>query len=348
MENEPTIVVAGAGGAIGSHLVPHLARTPGLRRLTLVDFDRYDETNLWTQDIEASDFGQPKVRVQAAKVRRINPALTVETFAERLEDFPRGLLRATLLVSCLDSRAARQHVNEIAYRLSMPWIDCGVLGSENLARVNAYVPERDAPCLECSWSGEDYALLEQEYLCGGGNGAARPTRASSALAALAASLVAIEIAKLLAGDRANSVVGRQVVVNAQHHSLTVTAARRNPACLFDHQSWLIEPRRCRLASALVGETLDALGGLQVDGHKFVSALVCPACSHRQDSFRLNRPLARCPACARRMVDPGFGSCEHLDSNLPPEYRALTLAQAGLRHGDVISAGGWHYQLLEAA
>ena len=52
-----------------------------------------------------------------------------------------------LIVSCLDSKAARQHVNEIAWRLGTPWIDCGVLGSQSLVRVNAYFPAQGSPCL---------------------------------------------------------------------------------------------------------------------------------------------------------------------------------------------------------
>jgi molybdopterin/thiamine biosynthesis adenylyltransferase len=341
------LVVVGLG-AIGSHLLPLLARLPALQRLTLVDPEKYDDSNLGSQNIEASDVGQPKVQAQAAKLRRINPRLVVAAFEERIEDVPWGLVRSHLVITCPDSPAPRQSANEIVHRLGIPWIDCGVLGSENLARVNAYIPAMDAPCLECPWGPENYALLQQDYLCGGRNGPARPTLASPALSALAAALVAIEIPKLLAGDLASSAVGRQVIVNAQNHSVTVTAERRNERCRFDHETWLIEPRRCRLASATIGETIDALGGLEVDGHRFVSTLVCPGCGLREEAFRLNRPPARCPACGRRMVAPGFDARDRLDSSLSPEHRDLTLAQAGLRAGDVVSAGGWHYELLEAA
>ena len=42
-------------------------------------------------------------------------------------DVAMGLLRGDLMVACLDSRASRQAVNEIAFRLGVPWIDLGVL-----------------------------------------------------------------------------------------------------------------------------------------------------------------------------------------------------------------------------
>jgi molybdopterin/thiamine biosynthesis adenylyltransferase len=340
------IVVAGAGGNTGSHLLPHLARMSGIARLTLVDPDTYEPANLAVQNIDSLDLGQPKILAQAGKLRRINPSLEVAALQERIEDVPRGLLRCDLVVSCLDSRAARQHVNEIAWRLNTPWIDCGILGSQNLARLNAYVPSQNAPCIECPWSHEDYALVEQEYLCGAGSGVVYPTMASSALGSLAASLMAIEIAKLLSGDLTASVAARQVLMDAQHHCLRVTASQRNPACLFDHRSWLIEPWDCPPDTTTVEAAVRALGSLQVEGHRFVRAFVCPGCGRRENSLRLNRPLARCPACDRRMMSLSFGSRERLDSESAGEYSDLTLAQIGLRVGDIVSSDNRHYQITQ--
>jgi molybdopterin/thiamine biosynthesis adenylyltransferase len=340
------IVVAGAGNT-GSHLLPHLARMAQVTRLTLVDPDVYTAENLRTQNIDGRDVGLPKVAAQADKLRQINSGLDVVALQGRVEDVPRGLLRCDLIVSCLDSRAARQWVNEIAWRLNTPWIDCGILGSQNLARVNAYAPTQDAPCLECAWGSEEYARVEQEYLCGAG-GEAYPTMASPALGALAASLMAIEIAKLLYDDIAGSIVGSQVLVDAQHHTMRFTAGRRNLACRFDHCEWKIERWECRVESTTVGSALDALGGLTVEGHRFVQALACPGCGVRSEMLRLNRPLARCSECDRRMASPDFSSLASLDMGLSEKYRELTLAQIGLCAGDVISSNERHYLIEEAA
>ena len=142
-----------------------------------------------------------------------------------------------LIVSCLDSRSSRQRVNEIAWRLNTPLADCGVLGSQKLARVDVYVPSPEGNCVECNWSHEDYSQIEQQYLCGAGSGAAFPTMASSALGALAASLMSIEIAKILDGERGEPVAARQVIVGAEHHFAQLSTSRRNPNCRFDHRSW---------------------------------------------------------------------------------------------------------------
>jgi molybdopterin/thiamine biosynthesis adenylyltransferase len=342
------IVVAGAGGNTGSHLLPHLARMSGIARITLVDPDVYEPANLAVQNIDSRDIGQPKVAAQAKKLQLIHSHLEINALQERIEDVPRGLLRGGLIVSCLDSRVARQHVNEIAWRLKTPWIDCGILGSQNLARVNYYAAAHDAPCLECAWGPDEYALIEQEYLCGAGSGSAYPSMASSALGALAASLMALEIAKLISSELTEPATARQVLIDAQHHNLRISTSRRNPWCRFDHRHWAIKPWCCQPESTTVGAALKALGSLRVEGHRFVQEMLCPDCGHKEKALRLNRPPSRCSVCNRRMVTAGFGSLERLDAEFAKEYSDFTLAQIGLRAGDIVSCGKWHHRELEAA
>ncbi len=344
------VVVAGAGNT-GSHLLPDLARMAEVSRLTLVDPDVYEAGNLCVQNIDGGDVGQPKVRAQAARLQRIRPALEVTAKQERIEDVPRGLLRCDLFVSCLDSRLARQHLNEIAWRLNTPWVDCGVLGSQSLVRVSAYVPSTDAPCLECKWNqgkDGDYSVLEQEYLCGASGGAARPSATSSALGALAASLMAVEIAKFARGGSKVWAKPQQLVFDAEHRVTQVTTERRNPWCRFDHRTWVVEPWVCNPGATSVREALAKFGSLQVDQHHFVSEAVCLECGCRENAPRLNRPLARCAKCNRRMAPTGYGPLERLEPRFAGDYLGLTLGQIGLRAGDIVTSGGRHRLLMEAA
>lgn len=344
------ILVVGAGGNTGSHLLPHLARMQEVSRLTLVDPDVYAAGNLGVQNIEREDIGRPKAAAQADKLRRIRPDLEIASIQERLEDVPRGLLRCGLFASCLDSKAARKRLNELAWRMNIAWFDCGVLGSQDLVRVNGYVPAPGAPCLECSWDpgphGE-YASLEQEYLCGAGT-ASFPSMASSALGGLAASHMAIEIAKFMHGAREESLVGRQLVMNARYHGVQVTTEHKNPQCRFDHRVWVLEPWVCGLGDTSVGEALARVGCIAVEGHHFAEELICPACGIRSMLMRLNRPPARCLKCHRHMVPPDLGMLERLHTPLPAEWMRRTLAQVGLRAGDIVSNGRTHFELKEAA
>ncbi len=118
--SEKTIVVAGAGGNIGSHLTGSLARMPEVGRVVLIDRDVYEPRNVANQDIVPPDVGKPKVLVQARRLVEIRPNLEVSAIHAPLESLPLGAWRADLIVACLDSRAARQAVNERAWRLGVP------------------------------------------------------------------------------------------------------------------------------------------------------------------------------------------------------------------------------------
>ena len=356
--NEPkpagkSVVVVGAGGQIGSHLVPHLGRMAALSRVTLIDRDVYEPSNLRTQDITPHDVGRRKASVQARRLRRINPALRVSAITEAVERVPLGLLRADVILACLDSRRARQYVNQSAWRLGVTWIDSGVEAGELLARVNVYAPGTDSPCLECAWDERDYAALEQAYPCAGPVGQTYPTLAPSSLGALAASMQAIECEKILTGQVGRAAVGRQVLIGAAHHTHYVTSYRRNPACRFyGHETWKVKRLRRRAAELTLGRAIELAGrgasggrpkSLRVEGTPFVRALTCPGCGRSRRLLRLQSRLRaserKCAGCGRRMEAAGRDLLERLDAAaLPKRLLARSLHSLGLRRGDVFSVG----------
>lgn len=344
-----SVTVIGAGGNIGSHLAPHLGRMPGVERVTLVNRDVYEATNLASQDITPGDVGKPKAAVQGQRLRRINPGLRVAALAGAVEDLPLGQLRGDAILACVDSRRARQHINEIAWRLGTPWIDAGVQAEGLLARVNVYVPG-DGPCLECAWSDSDYATIGQVYPCQRmTEEGSTPTGAPSSLGALAAALQALECQKLLAGQTEQLAVGRQVTIDARWHKHYVTAFRRNPNCRFDHKTRHIEKLACLLEKLTVGQALKLGGDLRLEDKPFIKRLSCPACGRARALLRLAcslRPAEwACPKCGRRMSATGFDLLERLDAALPAKLLARSLGRIGLRAGDVFSAGARHYEIV---
>ncbi len=358
------VVVVGAGGNIGSHVVPLLARMPEIGRLVLIDPERYEPRNGMNQAVTRRDQGRLKAKVQAARVRAINPGVAVQAVPAAVERVPLAALRADAIVACLDSRAARQHVNRAAWLLGVPWLDAGVRADGSLARVTLFRPGPDAPCLECGWSDRDYAALEQRHACGGA--VTPPTGAPAALGALAASLQALALAQLLRGDPAALGPGGEVVVDTAHHRHFLTARRRSPDCrLAEHAPWAIEPLPRDAAAEPLAALLDQvrqrlrLNGsgpapaLRVEGHRFVREVTCPRCHTRRRPLRVQaavrgRDLA-CPRCRRRMAVTGFGLADRLDSaGLTRRELARPLTSLGLRSGDVLSAGagaGWiHFEV----
>ncbi len=346
------LMVIGAGGNIGSHLVPHLARLPGLTRLTLVDRDRYEERNRANQDLPAGAVGRRKALVQAERARRLNPSLEVRAIAEDVEALPLGALRADLILTGLDSRRARQRVNYAARGLGVPWLDGGVLATGMLVRVSRFAPGSDAACLECRWDDADYAGLEQSYPCEQSPVPAR-TGAPSALGALAAALLALECGTLLRGEPGGLAPGDELIVDAMHHRQTVTRTRRFGQCrLGDHAPWPLEPvaldRQSSLADLLsrVGERLGANGDLAIaiDGTRIARRLGCERCGTVKRVLRLAgrmRPAdRRCSACGGRTVLSGFGLLEWMDAgSLARDERNRPAGTMGLLPGEIIRASG---------
>ncbi len=350
---EATVVVAGAGGNIGSHLVPHLARMPGIGHLVLIDRDVYEERNLGGQSITARSVGRGKAVVQAREARGINPGLRVTALADDVEDLPLGALRGDVILACLDSRRARQTVNQAARRLGVPWIDAGVLGEALLARIDVYLPGTDAPCLECAWDAGDYAAIEQGYPCSPDGGTPPATAAPSALGGLAAALQAIECGKLLRDGAERPPAGMQVVLDAGHHRHFLTARRRNPACrLRDHEAWAIRRLPTAPRDLTLGDVLEIARRrfgqrgplrLSVEGKGFVRELACTGCGRPRRLLRLAAALRpgdrRCPRCGSALALTGSGLLERLEpAALRRCRRDLPLDRLGLRPGEVVTLG----------
>lgn len=341
-----SVVLIGLGN-IGSPLVDLLARMGTVDQLTLVDRDIYEERNVGGQAILPEDVGHPKVEVQAERVRRINPSMTVIPIHASVEYVPLGQFRSDVIVACLDSKLARQWVNQIAWRLITPWIDGGVAFDGLLVRVNVYSPGNDQPCLECSWGKRDYQNLEERRPCQAEESNTH-TNAPAYLGSLAGALQAIECDKILSGNMKTAAIGKQVTLAAETHQLHTMTFQRNPNCRFDHQSFRIRPFPCEPTRLSVRELfgeLEAETGhandhqLYVDGHSFEREWRC-GCGETKAVLRLAGRTASvertCAACGGTMEPVGFSAIPFLsDSQLAPNDLEKSLASLGLRSGDVL-------------
>jgi hypothetical protein len=220
--------------------------------------------------------------------------------------------------------------------------------------VNVYVPATNCACLECGWDEQDYLALEQTYPCQGFAEATFSTNAPSSLGALAASLQAIECAKVLEGQLEQAAVGQQVLIGAAHHKHYVTNYRLNPECRFyGHETWSIKKLRAHARGLTVGRAIElgkemrrAKGstGLRVEGDPFVRRLTCLNCGQTKEMLRLQSRLRltdeRCVRCRHRMVASGRDLSERLEEKaLPRNLLARSLHSLGFRAGDVFSVGG---------
>jgi len=340
-------------GNVGSPLIPQLARLPALGRVTLVDFDVYEEKNLASQDIAPRDVGRPKVEVQARRLRRIAPWIEVEPIPARVEDVPLGRLRADVILAGLDSRIARRWVNQAAWRLGVPWIDGGVDGAGLLVRVNAYRPGPGAPCMECGWDPADYEAetLEQPYPCNPEAGNVAPTNAPACVGNVAAGLIAVECHKVLSGDAEHFVHGRQILIDLRNQKHYLTRYDPDPNCQFDHESWDIEPLDESPAGLTVAQIIRMAAGeggecpgwsLGVEGQTFGCRQYCANCCKTTRDFiymtrRIPPARSRCATCGGPLQVRGFDMVESLElPALSGSQRRRSLRSLGLRPGDVVT------------
>lgn len=347
----PTVVLAGAGN-IGSYTIDVLGRIKGLKRVLIIDPDDYSLTNLASQRITTRDVGKAKAKVQAKRLREINPDLEVIPIVEPIANAPRGLLRNSIVLTALDSAAARRDACEAAWRVGAPVIDGGVEPEMGLGRLSVYLPKPDAACFECGLDETDYQNMPAKHVCGAGDEDEMPTNGSPSLGALVGSLLVIELEKLLAGQLEGSLAGRQLVVDVTHHKQFLTRLDRNVNCRFDHARRDIRALTGVTERSTLGDALEAartaLGSsgkisLGVDGRPFAKALHCPSCGIAKELLALPERLpfkARsCALCAgREMLAIGFKQLDRVSAaDVPPRALRRSLRSLGVREGDVLVA-----------
>lgn len=143
------VAVVGAGG-IGSAAIPALAGA-GVGKLTIVDDDVVDRTNLQRQPIFRDDeIGQPKAELAAEFVRSLNPDVEVTGVRERLTaDNAESLLAGHgLVLDGCDNFATRLVVSDTLTRLKSPLVSAAAVqfqGQVGLFRGW----EADKPCYRC-------------------------------------------------------------------------------------------------------------------------------------------------------------------------------------------------------
>lgn len=143
------VVIVGAGG-IGSPAIQYLAAA-GIGRLTLIDDDRVDLSNLQRQTIFATaDIGRTKAAAAGDAVRRINPDVAVERVVERIDatNAARLIADADVVVDGCDNFATRLAVADAALAARIPLVSAAVGQFEGqLAVYRGW--EVDKPCYRC-------------------------------------------------------------------------------------------------------------------------------------------------------------------------------------------------------
>ncbi|HET9106485.1 MAG TPA: ThiF family adenylyltransferase [Steroidobacteraceae bacterium] len=145
-----SVLIVGCGG-LGVPAMTYLAAA-GVGRIGLVDGDRLEASNLHRQTLYSlADVGRPKVELAAARLRALNPEVTVNTHPVRLDaaTAPEIIEPYALVIDCTDNFATKFMLNDACVRLRRPVIFSSVYQYEGQLQVVR--ADRGGACLRCVW-----------------------------------------------------------------------------------------------------------------------------------------------------------------------------------------------------
>ena len=147
-------LVIGAGG-LGSPVVLYLA-TAGVGRITLVDHDTVDLTNLQRQIAHRTDsVGAPKVESAMRTMQGINPGVQVMALRQRADAalLDRLVPEVDVVLDCSDNFATRHAVNAACVRHARPLVSGAAIGFDG--QISVYDTRSPGqPCYACIFPPE--------------------------------------------------------------------------------------------------------------------------------------------------------------------------------------------------
>jgi len=212
-----TVLVLGVGG-LGCAAAQYLC-TAGVGRLILVDDDSVELSNLPRQVLHGeSDIGRLKVASALDTLQQLNPALSIETVAQRLDDTAllHKIASANVVLDCSDNLATRRQLNRLCYRGKTPLVSGAAIRFEG--QVAVYPMTASAPCYECL----SQRFGEQQLSCVE-SGVLAP------LVGVVGSLQALEAIKLLSGV-GTVPVGKLLLFDGAHSQWQTFQLQQWPDC----------------------------------------------------------------------------------------------------------------------
>ena len=164
------LVIVGAGG-LGSPVLTYLAGA-GIGRLTVVDPDRVEATNLHRQPIHAGREGWGKAHSAASFIAALDSRVEVQALPEALTpaNAPGLVAGADLVLDCADSFAVSYTLSDACLAAGVPLISASALGlsgycggfcasAPSLRALFPDLPDRAASCATAGILGPVVGML---------------------------------------------------------------------------------------------------------------------------------------------------------------------------------------------
>ena len=161
-------VVVGAGG-LGSVVGLQLAML-GVKKISLVDMDNVETSNLNRQFFYEEDITSPKTEALSSKLKLLNSTIEIDTYNSKIEE-TNGLLKdATYVFDCLDNINTREYLNKECVEHNVPLIHAGC--SDKIGEIQLILPKETA-CLGCNPYPEE--MKKDKRSCGDFDPSIAPT-----------------------------------------------------------------------------------------------------------------------------------------------------------------------------
>jgi len=213
------VLVLGAGG-LGSPAALYLA-SAGVGTLVLADDDVVELSNLQRQILHSTArLGLPKAESGSRALRELNPGVSVQAVARRLEGeaLDAAVASVDLVLDCCDNFATRHAVNRACVRHRKPLVSGAAI--RFAGQVSVYdMRDEASPCYHCLFPEADEA---EEISCA-------TTGVLGPLVGIIGSTQAAEAIKLLAG-MGQPLVGRMLCLDALSMQWNTVRFRRDPGC----------------------------------------------------------------------------------------------------------------------
>lgn len=215
---ESHALIIGLGG-LGSPASLYLAAA-GVGRLTLVDFDTVDLSNLQRQIVHrTADVGRPKIESARDNLRALNPDVCIDTLPGPLDDaaLRAAVHAADVVLDCTDNFTTRHAINRACVAERKPLVSAAAIRLEG--QLSVFDTRQDqSPCYHCLYreDGEELETCTR-------NGILAPVVGSMG------TLQALEAIKVLLG-LGEPLIGRLLLFDALRFDMRLLKLRRDPAC----------------------------------------------------------------------------------------------------------------------
>ena len=212
------VVIVGSGG-LGCPVALYLGAA-GVGHITLVDDDVIELANLQRQiAFETAQIGESKAETLAARVRSINPAVSISVVNRRLElnDFAREVGEASLALDCSDNFSTRFALNRACVASGVPLVSGAAIRGEG--QLSVYDSRNaESPCYHCLYpeqGNEDLTCSEAGVI--------------APLVGMIGSAQAMEAIKVISGV-GRPLVGRLLILDAWEMQWREMKLNKDPDC----------------------------------------------------------------------------------------------------------------------